>query len=193
MPLSFLALAQACAPGVHPATLERVVRVESSYNPYAIGVVNGKLTRQPNSLPEAVATVARLEKAGYNYSLGLAQVNKKNLKAHGLTIETAFDPCENLRAGSQILIDCYETAGSVNPDPQGALRDALSCYYSGDLKRGHRLGYVAKIERAMDAPRPSSGRRRRDTPQVIPSADPKSPLPTGSEPNAPNNSSSLLF
>ncbi|MBY0365149.1 MAG: hypothetical protein K2X12_02820 [Burkholderiaceae bacterium] len=45
--LDFLVLAQQCAPGVHMDTMRRIVHVESSYNPYAIGVVGGRLERQP--------------------------------------------------------------------------------------------------------------------------------------------------
>ena len=58
-----------------PATvLQHVVRVESGFHPYAIGVVGGRLARQPRNLPEAVATARMLEQQGYNFSLGLAQV-----------------------------------------------------------------------------------------------------------------------
>ncbi len=60
--------------------MHHVVRVESSYNPYAIGVVGGRLVRQPDSLPEALATVRMLEARGFNFSLGLAQVNRYNLR-----------------------------------------------------------------------------------------------------------------
>jgi hypothetical protein len=41
--------------------MQHVVHVESSYNPYAIGVVGGKLARQPRNLAEALATVRMLE------------------------------------------------------------------------------------------------------------------------------------
>ncbi|NYZ62417.1 transglycosylase SLT domain-containing protein [Luteimonas sp. SJ-16] len=119
--------------------MHHVVRVESSYNPYAIGVVGGRLARQPRSLGEAVSTVRMLEQGGYNYSLGLAQVNKHNLAAYGLqNHEQAFDICPNLRAGSRILAECYGRAG----------RDwgkAFSCYYSGNFVTGFRHGYVQKV------------------------------------------------
>ncbi|MDI7776579.1 lytic transglycosylase domain-containing protein [Asticcacaulis sp. EMRT-3] len=146
--MEFIELAHLCAPSVHPATLQRLVSVESSFNPYAIGVVNGRLSRQPTSKFEAIATVRALEAKGYNYSLGLTQVNKKNLASHNLTVETAFDPCQNLRSGSEILADCFRSATRSMPDPQRALRDAFSCYYTGNLTSGYRLGYVAKIEAA---------------------------------------------
>ena len=60
--------------------MHHVVRVESSGNPYAIGVVGGRLQRQPKNLAEAVATAKMLEQKGFNFSLGLAQVNRYNLK-----------------------------------------------------------------------------------------------------------------
>ena len=91
--------------------MEHVVRVESSFNPYAIGVVGARLERQPRSLEEAVATAARLEREGYNFSLGLAQVNRHNLAPQGLdSYERAFSACENLAAGSRILADCHVRA-----------------------------------------------------------------------------------
>ena len=49
--------------------MEHVVRVESSFNPFAIGVVGGRLARQPKELPEALATARMLEEKGFNFSL----------------------------------------------------------------------------------------------------------------------------
>ncbi|KPY67968.1 hypothetical protein ALQ90_200189 [Pseudomonas savastanoi pv. savastanoi] len=54
---AFLALAMQCAPSIHPATLTPIVKTESSFNPYAIGVVGKVLPRQPQSLDEAVLGV----------------------------------------------------------------------------------------------------------------------------------------
>src|SRR3546814_9638555 len=100
---------QTCAlPVLFLSVMQHVVRVESSFNPYAIGVVGGHLVRQPKSLPEALATVRMLEQGGYNFSVGLAQVNRKNLDKYGLdSYEKAFQACPNLQAGSRILAECY--------------------------------------------------------------------------------------
>lgn len=118
--------------------MQHVMRVESSFNPYAIGVVGGRLARQPRNLPEAVATADMLEKSGFNFSLGLAQVNRYNLAKYGLqSYEKAFSACDNIRAGSQILRECYDRAGDWGK--------ALSCYYSGNFTTGFRHGYVQKI------------------------------------------------
>lgn len=135
-PLDILALIQACAPMIHPATMEVVITVESSGNPYAIGVVGGRLARQPRNLPEALATVRMLEAAGWNYSVGYAQVNKTNFRRYGLSHETAFDPCVNIRVGGLILHSCYTASRSSAParaDSQYHLTRALSCYYTGRL------------------------------------------------------------
>lgn len=141
-------MAELCAPGVASETLGRIASVESSFNPLAIGVVGGRLQRQPLNLSEALATVSMLETQGYDYSLGIIQVNQKNFGKYSLTPEAAFDPCANLRVGSLIFQDCYQRAG------EGAARtgDALSCYYSGNFTTGYRLGYVAKVQAAGGAP-----------------------------------------
>jgi type IV secretion system protein VirB1 len=137
--------------------MQHVVRVESSYNPYAIGVVGGRLARQPRSLPEALATVRMLESRGYNFSLGLAQVNRYNLDRYGLASYTqAFEACPNLQAGARILAECSTRAG-------GDWGKAFSCYYSGDFSTGYRHGYVQKIFASM--------RKGQAEPEAIPVID----------------------
>lgn len=134
----------ACPNLAVPAEVMRhVVHVESGANPFAIGVVGGRLVRQPRTLEEARATAQMLESKGYNYSLGAAQVNRVNFRKYGLdSYEKAFDPCTNLSAGASILAGCYDSAG----------RDwgkAFSCYYSGNFVTGFRSGYVQKIYDSM--------------------------------------------
>lgn len=125
--------------------MHHVVRVESSYNPYAIGVVGGRLVRQPRSLPEALATVRMLESKGYNFSLGLAQVNRYNMAKYGLdSYEKAFETCPNLQAGSRILAECYGRSS-------GDWGKSFSCYYSGNFVTGYRHGYVQKVYASMGA------------------------------------------
>ena len=142
-------LIQACAPMVHHTTMESVITVESSGNPYAIGVVNGSLVRQPKNKAEAIATAQMLEQRGMNYSVGVAQVNKHNFKKYGLTLESAFDPCTNVNAGGRILHACYASSlKTQNNNTQAHLARAFSCYYSGrlDSSVGHK--YAAQVFRA---------------------------------------------
>lgn len=127
--------------------MHHVVKVESSYNRFAIGVVGGRLIRQPRDLAEALATVSMLESKGYNFSLGLAQVNRYNLGKYGLdSYEKAFDVCSNLLAGSRILAECYGRSGND-------WGKSFSCYYSGNFVTGFRDGYVQKLYASIDSSR----------------------------------------
>jgi type IV secretion system protein VirB1 len=143
----FASLARQCAPDVHPALLGRVASVESSGNPYAIGVVGGHLARQPTNLPEALATVNALDAGGWNYSMGLVQVNVHNLARHGQSAQGIFEPCTNLRTGATILKECYARAKPHFAQAVDAVPAALSCYYSGDLARG--ASYARKVAAAV--------------------------------------------
>jgi type IV secretion system protein VirB1 len=139
--MNFAAMAELCAPRVAPDTLRRIASVESSFNPYAIGVVGGRLARQPRNKAEAVATADMLAAQGWDYSVGVIQVNQKHFAQFGLTAEQALDPCTNLRVGGAIYEDCLKRAG----DTPRAAGDALSCYYSGNFSTGYRLGYVSRV------------------------------------------------
>lgn len=123
--------------------MHHVISVESSYNPYAIGVVGGRLQRQPQTLSEAVATARMLEARGMNFSLGLAQVNRHNLAKYGLaSYEHAFQKCANVQAGSRILAECHSRSGQD-------WGKSFSCYYSGNFTTGYRHGYVQKVYASM--------------------------------------------
>ncbi|PPU18726.1 hypothetical protein XarbCFBP7408_19895 [Xanthomonas arboricola pv. guizotiae] len=131
--------------------MQHVVRVESSRNPYAIGVVGGRLVREPRGLEEAVATAKMLEQKGYNFSLGLGQVNRYNLQKYGLTsYEMAFAKCPNLVAASRILAECHSRSGAN-------WGKSFSCYYSGNFETGFKHGYVQKIYASIRQSVASSG------------------------------------
>lgn len=141
----FTQLARSCAANVDVVTLAALVRTESAFNPFAIGVVGGHLDRQPASLAEALATVRVLEARGFSYSVGLAQVNNRNFAKYGETAASIFEPCRNLRAAAAILTECFARSSAARADQQSALRAALSCYYSGNFTTGFRAGYVGKV------------------------------------------------
>lgn len=142
---------QACPNLAVPMVLmQHVVNIESAGNPFAIGVVGAHLERQPLNLQEAIATAHMLEDRGYNFSLGVAQINRYNLAKFGLSsYELAFDVCANLSAGSLILSQCYALAGHE-------WGKAFSCYYSGNLSKGFEDGYVQKIYDSLNRPTASN-------------------------------------
>ena len=149
--LSVLLLA--CAPDVHADTARALVAVESGVHPYAIGVVGGTLIRQPRTRAEALATAKTLQSRGWNFSAGLAQINVRNFQRLGLSLESVFDPCSNLRAMQAVLSDCFDRARARVATSGTALRNALSCYYSGNFVTGHREGYVRRVAHAAASTR----------------------------------------
>lgn len=136
---------------VPPEVMQHIVQVESGANPFAIGVVDGQLARQPRNLDEALATARLLESKGYNFSVGIAQVNRANLGRYGLdSYRKAFNTCDNLAAGAQILAGCYGSA-------HGDWGKAFSCYYSGNFTSGFRDGYVQKVYASINREAGKSG------------------------------------
>lgn len=153
----FQSLAQQCAPTVAIQTMSAIVKTESGFNPFAIGVVGGRLARQPRNLEEAVATAQGLTKDGWNFSMGIAQVNRHNLPKTWDGYAKAFDQCTNLALGSRILTDCYQRAQKKGLSPQQALQAAMSCYYSGNFTRGFQQeqgkpSYVQRVLRNATPP-----------------------------------------
>jgi type IV secretion system protein VirB1 len=141
----FYALLATCAPQVHPTTASALVAFESGGNPFAIGVVGGALTRQPTNRAEAVATARALQAEGWSFSVGLGQINVGNFARLRLTIDSAFDACANLKAMQAVLEDCFGRSDITSRADATRLRNALSCYYSGNFATGYRYGYVRKV------------------------------------------------
>jgi type IV secretion system protein VirB1 len=132
-PELLLSLTLACAPLVHPETALRLVKHESGNNPYAIGI-NGpyRLSPQPNSQAQAVATAKMLMASGLSIDMGLS-------------VESVFDPCTNLQAMQSILTAGYSKAYKRHGNSQQALVEALSSYNTGHPSNGVRNGYVAAV------------------------------------------------
>lgn len=145
------ALMAACAPQVPTPVSYAIARSESNLNPYAIGVNKGAkgLARQPRNYQEAVQAAYRLRAEGKNIDLGLAQINITNFGWLGLSIEKAFNPCENLKAMQKVYLDCLNRFGGSG---QGTpMQRAFSCYNTGNASRGFRNGYVAKVTKNYNA------------------------------------------
>ena len=162
---TLIALVLVCAPQVHTETARALVRVESGSNPWAIGVVGGALMRQPRYRAEALATARALYAAGWNFSVGLGQINVGNFTRLGLTLDLAFEPCVNLAAMQTVLVECFDRAHEATQEvaaSQTALRKALSCYYSGNFETGFRHGYVRRIVAASDAARSTDAAQTRE-------------------------------
>lgn len=155
MVIDYNHLLQQCTNGVHPVIMHGIISQESSFNPFAIGVVNGRLPRQPQTHAEGIAAIRSLEARGMNFSVGLAQVNKQHFRRFGFNAETIFEPCANVKAGAIIYQECYAAAERRFGKSQQAIGAALSCYYSGNFQTGFRrfgndrLPYVTAVSQRM--------------------------------------------
>lgn len=137
-----------CAINTHPETVKAIIRVESNGNPLAIGVnYGGGRAPRPQTQAEAAQIARNLIEGGKNIDMGLMQINSANMRRLGLTPETIFDPCTNIRAGTQILSINYANAVQVHGQTETALKAALSTYNTGNMTRGLRNGYVARYYR----------------------------------------------
>lgn len=157
---TFVNYAEQCAPLVNPRTMGYLVKQESSFNPYAIGVVGGKLERQPTNLAEAVATARDLKKRGIRFSAGISQVYVGNFDRFSLDEVSVFDICKNLQSGSQILSECHDRATAQGAKGQVAIEQAMSCYTGNNFQIGFKNGYVQSIVATAYKARMGSGLAR---------------------------------
>ena len=142
---------------VAPATMKAVVLEESRGHPYAIHDGSTHRALFPDTQAEAIATARRLIEGGSRIDAGLAQINSQNWSRLGLTPETVFDPCTNLRAGEQIILAAYTSAPYT-------VDAAVSRYNTGDATRGVGNGYVGRVKGWMPKPQPN---RDYETPATV--------------------------
>lgn len=141
------ALIQQCSPDIHPAIANAIVKTESSFNNFAIGV-NGGRVKQPKNYQEAVITAKKLLAENANIDLGLAQINSSNLSWLGLSVEQIFDTCANLKAMQTVYNYCYSKAGENGLGTR--MQRAFSCYNTGNTQTGFKNGYVNKATKNLN-------------------------------------------
>lgn len=155
---TLLSLALQCAPAVHHDTVLDVARTESGLNPFAIAEIIPKderatteksvITHMPATKEEAMKIVNAIEKKGRRYSVGLMQITSTNFSQYYTTAEKLFSPCDNLKVAEKIMLDCWQRSGK--------LKNALSCYYSGDpmigQKREKEFSDTSYVERIAGKP-----------------------------------------
>jgi hypothetical protein len=127
-----------CLPDEHRRLLPELTAVaerESGFRPFAIRDETTGESLFPATRTEAVAIAAARDAAGRTLGLGWFQItHRANWRRHSLTVETALDPCENMRAGAAHLA--------------GNLRDAaFQLYNSGRV--GGAPGYAAAVARRV--------------------------------------------
>lgn len=157
MLLDLSSLVQQCAPTVSPVLMQALVRKESGFNPYAIGVHSGEqpVKQQPRSLDEAVQVAKSLEQKKIGFSVGLGQLSIGNVKAWGMNWEQAFDACQNLGRAQVVLWDFYRDAVRKGYRDVEAVYAALRGYNSGDVHKAVSNEYASTIFKFMNQPSPA--------------------------------------
>ena len=138
-----LALLVSCAPSVGSATMAGLIEQESGWKQFAIGDNTARKSYFLASQGQAAATARVLIAFGHNIDAGFAQINSDNWRAYGLTPDSIFDPCTNIRAGAEILARNYRGALYHFPPGDIALAHALSAYNSGHYYAS--MSYAASV------------------------------------------------
>ncbi len=153
-PAAALALAQLCAPHVHPSTLLSVAWTESGWAP-------------------AIVHHNRNGTADY----GVTQINESNLRRLGLTRDSALDPCLSMRAAARVLIENYHPIDGSPGAKRAALRRTIAAYNAGPAG-GPNPGYVEAVVAASRYVVPAIGLAdSAASPPMSPSALSSSPPP----------------
>lgn len=135
-----------CATQVAENTMMAIIKTESNGNPLAISLNRGhRLLYQPKNYKQAVSWVNYLEKHGYNFDVGITQVNIKNIHKFGFKAADMLEPCLNLKLGAYILQLNYSKAIKTSDNQQEALLKAISAYNTGNHHSGFYNGYVEKV------------------------------------------------
>lgn len=143
-----------CAPNVAPNTMIAIIKTESRGNPLAIGLNKGKKLRyQPRDINQMIQWVNYLEKHNYNFDIGLAQINIRNVHKYGFSAKDVVYPCKNLEIAADILLKNYRNSLQKSPfSKHTALLKAISAYNTGTYSKGFQNGYVQKVIKNSRSP-----------------------------------------
>ncbi|MCP4937252.1 MAG: lytic transglycosylase domain-containing protein [bacterium] len=147
-------LIEACNQGAPVEIVRAIIQLESSRIPHALGINVPKGKKKPEmAAPQTVveASLAAMEVIsmgkGYSVDVGLMQVNTANLSRFGISVTEAFDPCTNIKAGTQVFLEGMrkvQEMGQYFPTEQSKIQGALSLYNTGSPWAGFENGYVAR-------------------------------------------------
>ncbi|NKN10541.1 lytic transglycosylase domain-containing protein [Rhizobium laguerreae] len=151
MAVTFVDLAQNCAPIVEVRTLAAVISLESRFKPFAIRINSGPpLERQPASKAEAIELATSLAADHQDIQIGLGGIGLEELRKLKLSISDAFDPCLNLKATATLLNSYYRLALHAGADTTQAEKVMLQSYYGrNDPSVGEMVKYDEQVRREM--------------------------------------------
>ncbi|MBB3163152.1 type IV secretion system protein VirB1 [Rhizobium laguerreae] len=151
MAVTFVDLAQNCAPMVEVRTLAAVISLESGFKPFAIRINSGPpLERQPASKAEAIELATSLTADHQDIQIGLGGIGMEELRKLKLSISDAFDTCLNLKATATLLNSYYRLALHAGADTTQAEKVMLQSYHGrNDPSVGQMVRYDEQVRKEM--------------------------------------------
>jgi type IV secretion system protein VirB1 len=137
-----------CAPALDPRLAIALIKRESGFNQFAIGLDskhNVRLSRQPRTAQEAALTAADLAQKGYSFSVGLTQIHITNVKKWGISWNDAFVPCTSLKISQSIFLSFFKVAQDAGYKGDDAVYAALRGYNSGSISAQVSNNYASAI------------------------------------------------
>lgn len=135
-----------CAPELPAPLIRAVVKAESDWRPFAIGLDGSQAPiAQPDRLADAVAIAEALSRQGRGFSVGLAQIHVSHVRRQGWRWEQAFDPCSNVAFGQRILRGFQAQAAAAGLTGSPALHAALRGYNAGRIDRIAGEAYARRV------------------------------------------------
>lgn len=92
--------------GIPPNLLVAIAKVESGFRPWVINInKDGRSVKviNPRSYTEAVYYLNYIHQYGYNYDVGIGQINVANIRRLNLDPVSLLDPCNNITVSAYIL------------------------------------------------------------------------------------------
>ncbi|TBY76231.1 type IV secretion system protein VirB1 [Rhizobium leguminosarum bv. viciae] len=151
MAVTFVDLAQNCAPMAEVRTLAAVISLESGFKPFAIRINSGPpLERQPASKAEAIELATSLAADHQDVQIGLGGIGMEELRKLNLSISDAFDPCLNLKATASLLDGYYRLAMRAGANARQAEKVMLQSFYGrNDPSVGQMVRYDEQVRKLM--------------------------------------------
>ena len=108
-----------------------IMRQASEFEPLLVTIAGKRPIRVlANSKPEAIALTSEAAAAGQPVRIGLAQLDAADLKAAGLTVAAAFDPCAHIAGVGQIFEERRAQLVSGGIDDAAASERAIASFNS---------------------------------------------------------------
>jgi len=128
---SFDALAGLCAPELSPATAYRIALEFSGGKPWTVSITGGSVVAA-DSEEHALALVRKLKEKGKSVCIGFFQISEEFILQSGSDLESALEPCWNLKMGSEFLFSRYRDYLGRHGMNFLAARQALEDLRAGD-------------------------------------------------------------